>query len=248
MALIVFSAAAALVMRGKQPTYAAVLDLVKRFDGTLLGHDGFKATRNGASFALRYKSSVAGNHTEITVAIPEGYPLAIFLSRQGPRQAREQELIDVQFADAAFDDRFLVEAAPVAVVRQLLDAEARRFLVKLDDCRIVTRDKALVLTLPVWVSPTDATRAIEGFTSIIVRIRDAFALVSPPLEVVGEPFREMPVARDEARDQAIQRDEVRALYKRHAVGDSQRRIYALLFIVMVIASIGISVSIVLAEH
>lgn len=243
-ALIVIAAATSLVMRGKQPAYTPVLDLVRRFEGTLIGHDGFKAASHGVTFTLRYKSSVAGNHTELTTAIPEGYPLALFLSRQGPREPDESEQVgeaeagDVRFGDLEFDDRFRVEAAPVAVVRALLDAEARRFLITLDDCRIVTRGQMLVMTLPVWASPTDAVRAVNGFTTIAARVREAFALVDPSPELTGEPFREMPVARDEAYDQAIQRAEVRKLYARHALGHVQRRMYALLFIAVIVIAIG----------
>jgi hypothetical protein len=58
------------------------------------------------------------------------------------------------------------------------------------------------------------------------------------LEVNGEPFREMPIARDEANDQATQRAEARRLYSRHAMVDAQRRMYALCFIAVIVIAIG----------
>lgn len=48
----------------------------------------------------------------------------------------------------------------------------------------------------------------------------------------------MPIARDEANDQAIQRAEVRRLYSRHAMVHAQRRMYALYFIVVIVIAVG----------
>lgn len=138
--------------------------------------------------------------TEITAPLPARYPLTIDLRRARSGDATRIQtgrVLDLELGDPAFDDLFLLQAAPSDVVRTLLDPEARALLVTVPEVHLETVDGTLRLRLPGWV---EDRRVLEELTALVGRmaagVRAAFAQ-DVPTSVVGEPYRERPDASEE---------------------------------------------------
>ena len=163
-------------------------------------------------FAMRGAGSSAESWTEVTADLPRGYPLSLRVLRcpPQPEAVRRGDLIDVEVGDADFDRAFLVEAAPSDVVRALLDAPARAFLVQFGGM-LVTLTKAgggtaLQLALPGWDEhPMRAKATVEGVSRIASRLREAYADANAaiPTGDAGSPYRpqvdDSPIKAAEAR-------------------------------------------------
>lgn len=160
----------------------------------------------GATISFRMTSRGAGKHktfwTEVDAEIPEKYPLLLLVRKHGffdQGKIDRGEMVDVIVGDAAFDNRFLVEAAPAEVARILLDPRERSYLLQLADKlhfdidTIRTADKPLLrLSVRDWIYDiNDAMRACEAMAAIAGRVRDAYAAVESASEVrdVGSPYR-----------------------------------------------------------
>ena len=176
-------------------------------------HVGGAAERNQVSgrchgvavtfrFASRGSGSDAQRWTEIEADLPASYPLAIHVRRRepsdGPRIARGA-LIDVALGDPAFDDDFLVEAAPADVVRMVLDARVRRMLAAHEHVALdtVSQDarRLLRLTIRGWIDDAaDAIAALDRVARISARVRDSYALLDSavPARMDGAPYRPLP--------------------------------------------------------
>ena len=182
-------------------------------------HDGSSASgeSHGVAVTFRYATRGSGSSseswTEIDAEVPRAYPLSIHVRRHAWRdRARiaSGEMIDIQLGDAAFDDAFLVEAAPADVVRLLLDQAARSFLaaqprVELDTVEVGGR-RVLRLSLHGWIEQVPAaTAAIAAAAQIGARVREAYAAVDrSAVQEQGSPYR--PMLDDQpARDAAAAR-------------------------------------------
>jgi len=164
----------------------------------------------------RFESRSTGSDlyewTEATVEIPAAYPLAIHIRPHGQKDRAHLEsrtMVDVEVGDSEFDRTFLIEAAPADVVKLLLDASTRKFLLtylapQLDTITVDER-KLLRLTIPCWLdSMASAQVILDQRARIGERIRDAFAAVEGAAVEHGSPYR--PMLDDQpARDAAARR-------------------------------------------
>ena len=139
----------------------------------------------------------------ITMPLPAGYPLAIDVRRRGllvlPTGVPRLELDDVQF-----DRAFTVQAAPAAVVEQLLGVAVRSFLLEHRESVLVVKDGRLQLSLDA-VQDAVALEAIEVTVAIASGIRDAFARLAAEAESIAQtdgasPYR--PIAVEAGPDLA----------------------------------------------
>ena len=192
-------------------------------------------------FVTRGSGSNTEQWTEVRAQLPDAYPLAIYIRRQGwldRGRIERGQIVDVELRDAAFDARFLIEAAPAAVIAKLLDVQARQFLLRQDEVTLETEDaggKCLVLSLRGWVEdPAAAEHLVEELTRIVRRVREAFeATNTTTIEATGSPFREMPVAREDPQAAERQRAEVVRLERKRASRFAHERMTALIFLAIV---------------
>jgi hypothetical protein len=155
-------------------------------------------------FVTRGPGGNSGAWTEIDVALPAGYPLALHVRHHGwfdRRKISRREMIDITFGDAAFDDLFLVEAAPADIVRELFDARVRFQLSSLRRFKLSTLQQApavLRLELRGWVEVGAARAAVELLTTLATGVRDAYDRVdSRQLPLLGSS-RFLPQVDDRA--------------------------------------------------
>lgn len=193
------------------------------------------------------KSSVGW--TEIDVEIPRVYPLAIYVRRQrgGDRSAIERgETIDVEIGDGVFDAKYLIEAAPAAVIKKLLDEPTRTFMLTHGTVELMTKDRGgvrvLQLAIQGWNDDPEATKqAIAAVVHVASRVRDAFseAVEEVPLEEIGTPFRPTPDDHAQHLVEASHRAEVDAIEVMHAQRLSRDRATVIVLALVVIVAISL---------
>jgi len=87
-------------------------------------------------------------HTMCSVSLVQAPRLLLELRRQTGEeleQVRAGRAVDVIVGDQAFDDAFIVEAAPSDVAKKLLDAETRRMLLSMQPLRLCVAKDTLWL-------------------------------------------------------------------------------------------------------
>lgn len=160
------------------------------------------AKRRDLAMTYKFADRGAGSShepwTECDVEIPARYPLTMRIVRGKPskRDLQEGLVIDVEIGSTRFDDDFIVEAAPVDVIRQLIDHEARQLLQSHGKPELTTEkvdDSAMLrLAIPGWEENPDKALALaDGVARIASRIRDAYAAAEAAVEKpeVGSPYR-----------------------------------------------------------
>lgn len=232
--------------------------LAKKLGGHVVATNSIVGTCDQIRIGYRLITTGGGSSavrsTEIGAEIPAGYPLAIYIRRQGSQDRAEidrGELVDIEIGNAAFDARFLVEAAPAAAIKKLLDAEAVRYLMALPDLTLRTQDTSsgrrhLVLSLAGWTDDAEtAGRHVAALARLAARVPEVFEELGGemPVEMVGAPHREMPIQRENLNTPERQRDEVLRLEMKRASRLATQRIVAfamigafLFVIAMVIAA------------
>ena len=228
--------------------------LAKTLGGHLTSGNSVAGTYRHIQVNYRFVSRGSGSSTEqwteVRAQIPDAYPLAIYIKRQGwldRGRIERGEVVDVELSDAAFDARFLIEAAPATVVAKLLDTQARQFLMRQGEVTLETEDtdgKCLVLSVRGWVEdPPAAEHLVEELTRIVRRVREAFeATNSSTIEATGSPFREMPVVREDPRAAERQRAEVQRLERKRASRFAQQRLTAIIFLAVVAFFVVMSIA------
>jgi hypothetical protein len=205
-------------------------------------------------FASRGTSSNSEAWTEIDVAIPRSYPLAIHIRRHvrgDLDKIASGDMIDVQVGDPVFDPLFLVEAAPADVVRILLDPELRGYLashgqVELDTLTDDSGASILRLAMRGWYEELpDAMAAITAVVRAASRIREAFAHAEQAVQAVdsGSPYRpaiDDTPARDAAAGRARELEHLRDVRTRrqHSIGPALLVIVVVMAIFMLMATAG----------
>ncbi len=194
--------------RGALPKIAALLHGQITATNTVAG--AFHGIPITYSFVVRGSGSSRESWTEITASIPDQYPLAIYLRREGLFDRGKIEkgtMTDVTIGDIPFDARFVVEAAPAAVVRELLDPRTRSFLYEMNEVELETITKpdggrAIQLSVERWMEDmVQVERAIYEHARLASRVRDAFTAVAPAQSTTGgDPFRDAVVERMSERD------------------------------------------------
>lgn len=219
--------------------------LAKTLGGHLTSGNSVAGTYRHIQIDYRFVTRGSGSNTEqwteVRAQLPDAYPLAIHIRRQAwldRGRIERGQVVDVELSDAAFDARFLVEAAPAAVIAKLLDSQARQFLMRQNEVTLETEDsggKCLVLSVRGWVeAPPAAEHLVEELTRIVRRVREAFeAANTGTVEVTGSPFREMPVFREDPHAADRQRAEVLRLERKRASRFAHERMTAFIFLAVV---------------
>lgn len=152
------------------------------------------ANRHGVRMIYRFADRGSGSShepwTDITVVIPDKYPLKLRVLRAIHVSARD--MIDIEIGHPQFDHDFVIEAAPADVVRQLLDVQARAFLSGLSKLELVTGPSSLTLSVPGWQeNVSEAINLVDGVARMGSRIRDAYAAADAAVapKDVGSPYR-----------------------------------------------------------
>jgi hypothetical protein len=231
-----------------------LLALAKTLGGHLTSGNSVAGTYRHIQVNYRFVSRGSGSSTEqwteVRAQLPDAYPLAIYIRRQGwldRGRIERGEVVDVELSDVAFDARFLIEAAPAAVIAKLFDAQARQFLMRQGDVTLETEDtdgKCLVLSLRGWIEdPTAAEHLVEELTRIVRRVREAFeATNTATIEATGSPFREMPVVREDPRAAERQRAEVQRLERKRASRFAHQRLTAIIFLAVLAFVVVMSIA------
>jgi hypothetical protein len=214
-----------------------------------------------ANVWFRYVVRGSGKHkqywTEVEAEIPPQYPLRLFVRKHGffdQGKIDRGDMVDVILGDPAFDNAFLVEAAPADVARILLDARERAYLLELSQ-RLwleITSERGEVagikLSLRTWVMDLgDAMRSVEAMVAIAGRVRDAYAAVdrATPVEDVGTPYR--PMLDDTAAKEAAEA----RLAEVQRVDDAQTRRKAhdqFIAVVIILGFVAVAVIAMAAGH
>jgi hypothetical protein len=193
------------------------------------------------------KSSVPW--TEIDIEIPRVYPLAIYVRRQraGDRTAIDRgETIDVEVGDSVFDAKYVIEAAPAAVIKKLLDKQTCTFMLTHGTVELMTKDRGgvrvLQLAIEGWNDDPEATKqAIAAVVHVASGIRDAFteAVEEVPLGEIGAPFRPIPDGHAQRLVEASHREEVDSIEAMHAERLSRDRVTVLVMVAVLVVAIGL---------
>ena len=161
------------------------------------------ASLSGVGVALRLTARGSGKQrqlwTEIDVALPPKYPLTMLVRRHTFRddsKITRGEMVDIKLGDRAFDDAFLVEAAPADVMKNLLDEPVRRLLLlafEAPTLETIPDEATLRFATHGWLrDPARAVEAMQTLASVGARVRRAYAAADEaiPARIEGGPFRE----------------------------------------------------------
>jgi hypothetical protein len=130
---------------------------------------------------------------EITAALPRWHPVSLDLRWRSTfvgGQHRREFAVDT--ADREFHRRFLIEGAPIDVVRELIDADARADLLLLPVCAMRIVRGPLRFTVQGWLDPQFAELAVRLVARIATRVPEAYAAAddATPSRLEGAPFRQ----------------------------------------------------------
>lgn len=199
-----------------------------------VGENFVTAKRDGVQVKLAYETRGSGSTsqswTEVSVEIPAAYPLTLYVRRHALFDGGKiagGKMVDVIVGDKAFDDAYLVEAAPADVVRELIDHRARAYLMGASAMELVTErhgDRAtLKLSIRRWEEDFPAAQVlVDEAIRLARRVRDVYAKISaPPVHVAGSPFRpeQRAVATDDANAREHEVERVRVLQPKRAQQD-----------------------------
>ncbi len=99
-------------------------------------------------------------------------------TRSGQRDVEHGRAIDLVLGDEAFDDSFLVEAAPAEIARALLDRETRTALLAFHPCRLtVLGDEVRFNKMAPLTEFAEARRVLELCTRVRSRLESLPALL-----------------------------------------------------------------------
>jgi hypothetical protein len=128
------------------------------------------------------------------------------------RRLQEGLALTVVIGDPAFDAAFVIEAAPSASARRLLDPQTRAALLALHPSQVKISDAELTLTKEGYVDrSSDARRLIELCADLGVRSRLADAPAFPALAEEPAPHKEhLEREREHAASEKKALDAVRA--------------------------------------
>ncbi|HEX3770733.1 MAG TPA: hypothetical protein VHV30_07715 [Polyangiaceae bacterium] len=157
--------------RGAEPVRVADL-------GLRLGGAAAVEARLGGVL-IRYVLQPGGKQTpRKTICeawLPEASPLEMELRPETERELRNLEqgrAIDLVLGDEAFDDSFVVEAAPSDMARALLDRNARTHLLAFHPCVLSIEGQRLRFTKTSYLEePAEIARVIDTCADLASRLR-----------------------------------------------------------------------------
>lgn len=212
--------------RERAAAQAAMLaELARGLGGTSTGN-GASGTHRGVATALSFTTTGSGSTvqqwTDVTCALPRGYPFTLHLERHGffDRGAIERgEMTDVVVGDPAFDDAFRIEGAPAEVVRRVLVPDVRRALLAYGRPTIQTSTGDLCLRVNGWLEDLTAARAaIDCAATIAAGVRDASLALDAAVPLVHDG----PAYRSVVSDAPLQ--EARAARAAEVAGVARTRL------------------------
>jgi hypothetical protein len=198
-------------VRQRTRAYAVIAE---RMGGTAFGKERVQVTVDGLLVTMLPALIENRRQTHYIVDLPGQYPLALLVrphARGDAGKIARGEMVDIRIGDLAFDDAFLVEAAPADVAKLLLDGETRAWLASLPSPELskpIDGVPQLRLVLPEWnEDPDEAERHFRGVARVASRVREAYATADAaiPTQQTGAPFREE--IDDEARQRAARQRE-----------------------------------------
>ncbi len=169
----------------------------------------------GVAVTVRYFS--ANDHqrwTYVEARLPPGYPFDLYVRRHmasDPLAIERGDLVDLAFGDHAFDAEFVVEGAPEAIVRRVLDASRRRQLRLSTFGKLDTANGVLHAMIPGWVERAEGLRPWVAFIAeLVADVRAATASedASVPMSMDGGAYRGIPDAAPLEAARATRVDEV----------------------------------------
>lgn len=157
-------------------------------------------------FIDRGVGSTRDPYTEVFVlSAPRTRALLLEVAPQkgtDPRDVDQGLATDVMLGDHAFDQAFLVEAAPAEVVRELFDARIRQAMLRLGPLGVCTRLEGLLVEKSTWISDPAVLESLARLGAALAeRIPVAFEAVERA-RLAKSAYRDgPPVARDVAAEQ-----------------------------------------------
>jgi hypothetical protein len=178
------------------------------------GDSSAKGRRHGLQVTFHLTTRGSGSGAEAWTEIDVIRPATSLVLELRPERRHERRLkaraltVDVETGDPAFDEAFLVEAAPSDVALALLDADVRARLLALAPVAIAPANAWLRLEKRGWIEePERVVEAIDLAATIAARIPAAFAAADAALQrPAGTPYRPQ-VDAGETRAAKARRDE-----------------------------------------
>lgn len=204
--------------------------------GRVISYQEVRCRRHGHE--LQFVRDRNADRSVITMPLPQGYPLAIDVRKQ-TLLGLASAVPRLQFGDTHFDAAFAVEAAPRAVVEQLLDERVRTFLLEHREAVLVTQGGRLQLCTNA-LEGTAAVEAIELVANTAGGVRDAFAKLAAAAESIAledgaSPYRPRAI---EAGPDLAQKHEAEVEKLAHQQRRATR-VQAVRTIILVVSSFGV---------
>ena len=168
-------------------------------------HDGVRVTQRLHTLDFyRIKHEVSVDVTDFEVAVPAGEAIALAIRTHtdfgltdlralDDEKVARGTLVDLQVGDPAFDDRYVIEAAPASVVRKLLTPELRELMLARDaSLRVVdgVHGRMFQLRARHWIiSEGEARRIWKLVAALPAALRAANHELDTALPGRGAPFR-----------------------------------------------------------
>lgn len=174
---------------------------------------------HGVDVAVVFTSRGTGSNsvswTYYEATLPTGYPLILDLRAHRWRDRSKiaaGEMVDIVFEEPTFDDRFLVEGAPEAVLRRLLGPEVRAsLLAERRDLDLTNDGETLRLAVVGWDDKSAPILAHVGTVAqLAARVREETLAVDQdtPLAAAGDAYRPTPDDSALQRSRAARAEEV----------------------------------------
>lgn len=194
---------------------------------------------------VRFVTRGAGSYSESWTEVEAPVELKGLLLSVRPQTEHEEALvreglaIDLRTNDAAFDDAFVVEAAPADVTLSLLNAEIRAELRFLQTVSLLTGESALRLEQREWESDVGRLRVLVKLVAKIARgVPDAGRTAGLAPAGYRGPVR----GSDDGRRQEIVA--LRELQTRRALVLRRRDLVALVIVLIAVVLISILIAMV----
>ena len=196
--------------------YTKALSLLAARLGVEPLEDGIDAVVDGVPveirFVMRSHGSSSSKWTEISVKSKhlKGFPMTFNFhvrpTEHGDAQdVRDGRTRDIVLGHAAFDEAFVVEAAPEEVVRRMLDATTRDHMLAEHPLRVISTPKnAILIERSDWVEDVDL---LERLTKLTVRLA---ASIAPAAREAAAARRHHGAQERGYRDRAPTDEEIRA--------------------------------------
>ncbi|MBL8680862.1 MAG: hypothetical protein JNK05_16905 [Myxococcales bacterium] len=211
--------------------------------------DRARGTFAGVPVELRFVDRGVGSYTDLyteIVVLGAGVRRDLHLAVV-PRREKHAGYVNeglathVRLGDAAFDDAFLVEAAPADVVRALMDEDARRAMLSHGRVGLHTTTDGLMIEREAWMDEPDEIRPLIALAVRIAANVDGAFLAADRAQAERAGYRTGPIADLDA----ARRQEVAVVKERQSEREDReqtRSLFAVFAIFAVLALIASAVA------